>query len=313
MIKKVCFFGASITSQRQDSYVDEFAKEFDGFCEKMGYGSSHFNDAGFYLFHEAIAHSPDLLIFDWNSTSSSQFDLFKLEYVVSRANNLGITPLFVIFPRPDNWKVNRLCEEQVYSLAKRQLVEVCDIRKFLSLDEIMLCTRDRIHANSFGAKVYANYLLEFVSKLNLKKSNDAERIYVDDQFIKTLTFSEIISQGVDELPFKYKINGGFSEIAMAHSVGPWSPVIDLIESNKRLFSISLWDPWCHYARNKFEIIFPNFLISKMQNSQGDFYFKKSDTSPNYGLCRNKQFQFDCELQIRPIKFYYTGFEIQLSF
>ena len=68
------------------------------------------------------------------------------------------------------------------------------------------------------------------------------------------------------------------------TIGPDSPVLDLIYGGKIKKNSSLWDPYCHFKRKYYKCII-------LEKNQEILEIEISNQLPNYSECRNKEFDF----------------------
>jgi hypothetical protein len=80
------------------------------------------------------------------------------------------------------------------------------------------------------------------------------------------------------------------EIVLSGSIGPYSPVIDILESGNFMRKIQVWDPWCYYERSSFFSLGAFRLPSSLE----DILFVDivlTNEVPNYSISRQSDFVF----------------------
>jgi hypothetical protein len=99
----VVFYGASVTQQSVNrsgeitgyvpNVIANLRSKFgdDAFeFHQLGYGSNHFNDAGFVFFPELLEKKPDIVAMDWHSTWLSKFPGDLYAYVIDTLISAGV-------------------------------------------------------------------------------------------------------------------------------------------------------------------------------------------------------------------------------
>ena len=292
---KIFFYGASVTAQSNGNGFFNYLPKLENIeFDRFAMGGCHFNDAGFFLQNKIFECSPDVCILDWNSTGQGFFDESKIQYLVLNLLNHRIVPAFMILPNKDgNVKSNRQAERQIYELASKFALQILDLRNI----DFVPCLRDSVHTNTFGANEYALKISEWVeSSLPLWKSyfnsdlSDALLTICRDHEIQSVTYEENLKV-TNSLRIELKpTNINKIEIVLSGSIGPYSPVIDILESGNFMRKIQVWDPWCYYERSSFFSLGAFRLPSSLE----DILFVDivlTNEVPNYSISRQSDFVF----------------------
>jgi hypothetical protein len=321
-MKKILFYGASVTAQTGMTGYFDFVK--DALCSleyealKTAYGGCHIDDAGFYRFESALIDDLKYIVFEWNTTGLNIYNELKFSYIFQVLKSRGINPIFIILPQEATMKGNRNSENQIYSICNRFGIPLLDVRVGLSVDDFTGMVRDVVHTNEMGARFYSNKIIDFLKSVFASENkywhgfNSYESDALD--FINpkvvgmelTLKVGEILQINIKSFSNVY------SEIIIRHRIGPFSPVA-LISDGAVSRNLSFWDPYCHYEREHFSILMNNTDFKHSHLRSPLFYnISISNDLPKYDLCRRENINFDVEKLIKINEFYSLGVDFDLT-
>lgn len=255
----VCF-GASVTAQKfETGYFQQLehtscAKLFDS-VEKIAFGGSHLNMAGYAFLEDVLSLRPKVCILDWHSTSLKSFDEVKLICIISNLAKNGCVPLWVFLPRVDTY----FNYPESYFQTKKLGIPFFDLVPHLDKFELdpSIYLRDIVHTNQNGAIVYANLISEAVAAIIKNHSAELEKIRTSFSKSPEYTppsvvhFSEIIDR---KSPVRYEFHhvGGLFEVFAECQLGPSLCYIKvtILDGSIELMSkvVNLADQWCYYTR-----------------------------------------------------------------
>jgi hypothetical protein len=302
---KIVAFGASVTAQSKNHSTGEITGYFDALCDlcksdsrlsglefmRVAAGSSHFNEAGFILLDEVLRKQPDMVIFDWHTTSSEVWNQKLVDSAYEKIRASGVLFLIAIFPRMSNVK-NRKIPPSINQIKKITELENVELLNFYEDQEIMSTLpdllRDEVHTNSTGALAYAKRLCSNINRfIELRPSLDT--VQTDRSSNENVRLVK-----VDRLLVKKKLNkfscyiqpdGILGEVILVfeHNIGPFSPIVKVSSTSGLSLSKSIWDPYCHYTRKTFQKIFDRHII-KAETARFDI--SVIDEPPKYISCRH---------------------------
>lgn len=251
--KKIVAFGASVTEQ-ENGYVDNLSEH----CTKFGYGGMHISDAGICFIDYVLKSKPNLCIIDWFSTAYTEVSEKTLQFVdtlIYKFSNANCAIVFLFLPFNENTE-NTKKKYIFYSFLKKELnkrnVRFIDIQSQLEDKIVNSILRDSIHTTKLGAKKYAEIIDNYIqnNQINvvdpmLYKHN---AIYREIKCLNVYrVFNSVIKLKLDgEILGFYNIIGRNSGLCK----------IDLQNGNSKI--VQIWDKWCHFERNHFDLSIPNY-------------------------------------------------------
>lgn len=327
---KIHFFGASVTAQGNHHKSGDITGYFPHFVESLksiapevevlrtSAGSSHFNDAGYCLLDDVLESNPDIVVFDWHSTSLDVFEQCLLDSTVAKVTASGAKLVFAIFPRRSciaSYQ-NRPNIRQVYGMQNSNVYVLNLYDEHVFEDSLDLILRDECHTTPAGGRKYADILLKYILPLVQSSEEGSLNMKVHSPLISV---SNIFCPYPDlpvssiKLLIRPVTNGGRDcSLVLDHRVGPFSPVVDIITSVGHSSVFSLWDPYCHYERQVYSGIAGRF--STEWDSIFSVEIKVSQDKPSYHLSRNTEYDFSSVsrryMKLRSI--YCIGGEIEKS-
>lgn len=300
------FFGASVTAQGyhhstgQASGYYPYIKEYYAKMHpeyqivRTSAGSSHFNDAGFCLLDEVLQTAPNIVVFDWHSTSLQSFDPILFDEAVSKVVASGAQLLLVIFPRKSSVgsHMQRECIKQAYQ-ATGNFVHILDLyEESAVVDAIDDILRDECHTTQIGAKVYSDIVIAKLEDLLTAqpKASLVRRGHESLIPVSKLTIANDYAQ-FSRITFtigRRSCSRG-ATLVLDHKVGPYSPVVEVRTSKGYLKSHSFWDSYCYYERQ-------SFLALPGRHGLNDpdplsLWLSISDETPKYEQSRNQEYDF----------------------
>jgi hypothetical protein len=310
-MKNILFYGASVTHQTgKTGYYENLVSNNFNFY-RMSYPSSQFYNAGFYNIPRIIelVERPDIVFFEWSTTGENEFNLLKLEYLIRQLSYNQINLVFLLLPKKDTFQIDRKCDIQLHKLSLDFNIPILDLRGLLTAhapDEIF---RDGVHTTEKGAKLYSSCILEFLDS-NIVESHDALKFDGRIDFnIKIFDINKVVTES-QLLILNFSAASNYSEIAISHSIGPFSPVIEYISDGVVIGSKSIFDTWCYYQRDNFTTLVPQSIISKLTTNS--ISIKISSVSPDYSITKTGEiFNIEKKLEIKSLytcdlkDFYYS--------
>lgn len=280
----ILFYGASVTAQSGDSgFVDNLA-ELDNskIYRRLSFGSSQFDNAGFFNLLSILnsQQKPDIVFFEWSTTSENNYNADKLDYFVTSLLHHNILPVFLILPRTDTFKENRKSEFLLYELADTFDVPLLDLRYLLHKYPATELLRDIVHTTQFGANIYARKINKFLCAHDWTEDFLTNKKEIEFKKYYDLNMIELNKEiGKDQyLELNFDALSDLSEITISLLKGPYAPIIDIFSNDLLVKEQSIFDPWCHYERENFTTLIYSSSISKGRNK---IDIKISNKDPDY--------------------------------
>lgn len=277
--KKIAIFGASVSSQSNGSgYVDcliELLRPIQIEVLRFSHSACHFNDAGYFFHDQVLNVNPDICIFEWNTTGSSDFSEDKLSLVINSILEKNISIGFLILPRVGtNMIANRNAENQIIESAKKYACPILDLRGDFDAGMYL---RDDVHTNPAGAVYYADKIYEWLISESFNSRVECNSMPINN--LINIKHRPTINHINSRITVKKNLAIEFflpdsvlSEIAISVNVGPHSPLteISIVETGRK-FKWSFWDQWCNYER---------FMLISLTEYSG---LKRAPKNHNYTL------------------------------
>lgn len=301
---KIIAFGASVTAQSKNHSTGETTGYFDALSDicksdsklagveftRVAAGSSHFNEAGFILLDEVLHKQPDIVIFDWHTTSSEVWNQKLVDSAFEKIRASGALFLIAVFPRMTNVKNGKLPPslnqiKKIVELRNVELVNFYEDQGIISTLSDLL--RDEVHTNSTGALVYAKKLHCSINRLiELRASADS---YQTDCFasenVQLVKVDQLlVKKKLSKFSFHIQPDGVLGEVILVfeHRIGPFSPMVKVSSTSGMDLVKSIWDPYCHYTRKTFQKVFDKHVVKQ---ATARFDISIIDMSPDYASCR----------------------------
>jgi hypothetical protein len=313
---KVAIFGASVSAQA----LNHTTGEVTGYSEvlfrnyasqlnitdfrRVTYAGNRASDGGLILLEQVIAFAPDICLFEpliEDMTRGTRITEIEIDYIYHRLLAAGILPVTVMLPNPmgkppsNNWpeKARYLAVCTKFNLPVIQI----DLTKVEDITEKF----NGIHTLAEGAKIYAAQIaagLEALGDLTAYPAKEAPpasktNVLVQQVALPTPKPDSIVKLGLT-LTFPDETDTRIRLIQF-QSIGPFSPVLDVTTRAKALGKPdqwtnmettlrSVWDPYCHYARQSF------VTLSDLQSTGHgmiELNITCATTDPDYAACRRE--------------------------
>ena len=267
-MKLVCY-GASVTAQQKETgYFQQLesascASQFES-IEKVAFGASQFEYAGYAFMRDVLEKKPDLCVIDWLTPSMKGFNEFKIDLLNQALLEINCLPIWVFFPRTDNFDNIPEAYNQVLKSAERFGVSFLDLRDYLVdfTNDPQKYLRDAVHTTLEGAKCYAKVINqkiesvlpsigEHIARAKLSQGySDTSQKNLAIPLIKPVIFT-LNSNTSAVLEFDFK--GGLFEVFFEAEIGPFICYWDftLYHEEEIIYKETLnnADPWCFYRRS----------------------------------------------------------------
>ena len=293
-MKKLLFYGASVTHQQGDSgYIKNVSESLGSYkCISLAYPATHFNDAGYY-YHELVIHEkPDFCILEWNTTSSFSFDEEKIKLVLQKFISKGITPAFLILPRIGTNYISdepndRVIETQAYAFSEIYQIPLLDLRNLKGLN---LLLRDEVHTNMEGARVYSKAIVDWVSGQGFYEVKNDINICQEYGKLSFLKYEKPLNI-FKKICIETNVTGKLSELAFTGSIGPYSPLLKVtIPQLGMIEIINVLDPWCYYERKSTLTLFKKLGSVKFELSSLTILIEVMNEAPDYSCIKSSEFK-----------------------
>lgn len=251
-MKKIAFFGASITQQKT-GYVHHFKELNPSYnIQQFGYGSMYITDAGICFIDNVIDQKPDYCFLDWFSPACYRPPKKIKDYIdaiIEKLFKIECHPIFLFFYRKN--MDNRWFEmfDYIKEYGKNLNINNIDLSKIKNPDQYL---RDTIHTNDHGSEKYANLINKEFNKMIFLKSekNITKNKYSE---IKCLNINKVYTN-----EFQIKSDGESSIIGILQNIGPYTQDIECISDNQS-FTKKIKDKWSErYERETIKIDIEKF-------------------------------------------------------
>lgn len=297
---KLLCYGASVTAQKEGvgyfSYLPKsrLSTVFSSF-ERVAFGASHYDYAGYGLMQDALEKRPDVCIIDWLTPSMKSFSPIKISTLNRALIAKNCLPVWIYFPRTDNFETKPACYNQVKEAAEQFNIPFIDC-----LDETpeiknnpSYFLRDVVHTTEAGAKQYAHIIekhlmeMDFTHRLSIARCSDA---YLTNTPLNlpTITSFGCIINDTNCIEATFEWDGGIFDLLLDSVVGPHVCKFDIEihdcgQSQAIIKQVNPADPWCHYERS---MIIPALSIHLAKGSYR-IKLKKSNDDPFSNITLNK--------------------------
>lgn len=277
----IVFFGASVTQQGINregvkvgyvpNVIDRLGQSLDSRSfefHQMGYGSNHFSDAGYILFNEVLSLDPDIVVFEWFTTSLDTFDSAKLDFVIRTLIDRGTEVVSLVLPfKRVIGKPERPCIQQVrwyQRLGLHQINLNHEVGRAIDLD---ICLRDEVQTSEQGGVAYANLIGPVLQSLVEGKlpphDPGSEIVPMTDRttapIVSTSNLEGLTLKPGDTLKVSFE-NGSCIQLYGYSTLGPYSPVLD-VRCGDAHHSMTLFDKWCTYERTCLKAFSKDFNVT----------------------------------------------------
>lgn len=260
----ISFYGASVTQQainrngemvgyvpHTKKIVEKKHSEYEFVFHQLGFGSNHFDDAGYLYFSKLLETSPDIVFLDWHTTGLAKFDSVKYDYIIEKLLEKNCVVVNLILPRKGCSERENIKQSRWY---QEKGVKQVNFYQLLDEQEIDKCLRDVVHTNQYGGVMYGKIISKVIEGMLQAKQidkDDGEVIAPLQNAQKTPEVSSFALQRdlqEDEtMLVTYKPTAEQVRFFCESTVGPFSPILDIAYENKKQ-TIMLIDQWCSYER-----------------------------------------------------------------
>jgi hypothetical protein len=295
---KLAFLGASVTAQKinhQTGDITGYAEAFRvnhclglGFTDavNLAYPGNRASDGGMVRALEVRKYQPDYCIFEPNIEDFFRgSDILKdeLMFIYQQIIAGGARPIALMLPdhvtlnpttRPQYALHRSVCETLSIPMIEIDLRDVRDAASFLQ----------NVHTTPLGAQFYAKVIADRLGEILQSTQSPLptpESIQTKQDFIR---LPKVAADRVTNIAIRIRTrNGGPARIRIVQEqkIGPFSPMI-CADCNGRVSHSSIWDPYCHYERKAFSILF-----SGPVSTDADLRIAVIDTDPAYEKCRRE--------------------------
>lgn len=305
VMKKIGFLGASVTAQTYEreaeevtGYVEVFKNEYAkglGFEDVIvyAYAGNRISDAGLICAAEILNQCLDVVILEVtieDRSRGSDFSDKHLNHLCNIFTSNNVFPIFLALPEPGEHRPSNLAYQRISRFAETKGIPLCIVELPPSVELTDLC-RDGVHTNAKGADRYASALGEFIGRMvdtgwpQITPNPDSFTFQVQRiQMSGSSDFQTITIK--NESPDR---EGGSLSIIQRQSIGKHSPVIDIeitgLSGDSLRRQISIWDPYCHYARESYIN-----LVELARTDFSEIIIHVSSKLPDYSSCR-RDFDF----------------------
>ena len=313
----IIFFGASVTEQREGYY--KYIKEnffFSDHCvDRYSFGGCHLDDAGFFNVCKLRDFKPDVVVFEWNTTARSKYDIDKVNYIFSQVAGMGALPIILILPHAENYKVERESEQQMISLSKNNDIALIDIRKdIISKYNLKELLRDGVHTNAIGAEIFGTIVANRISDILHESRLPITVNKANSEYFKIVSFDfcETELKIKKEILLRITLNAKMWGLCLYHEIGKFSPLVKIFVNNHFVKKISFWDPYCHYSRMHYISLLSNDDFNSIISEKLELRIGISSELPDYSVCRRDDIAFDVEKEIRAHILYGYGINLEVK-
>lgn len=258
---KIVCYGASVTAQKKEGgyffYLNEyFSNKQNIEIERLAFGASHFDYAGFGFSSLLLEQNPDIALIDWLTPSMRRFNLDKIKKLNNELIKANCLPVWVHFPRKDDLMRERPCFHQVKNVADESGCVFYDLCEVLSeADVVNSYLRDIVHTTVEGAKCYSDNLITLLSDLE-EGSYFPQVLPLENPISipKIVDINNFIDQNQSiVLRIKKSAINEKCELLINSKIGPNVCLLNvkIFDEDRHIIrqhEINPADPWCHYTR-----------------------------------------------------------------
>jgi hypothetical protein len=264
-VKLLCY-GASVTAQKfETGYFQQLEnselKEKFSSIERVAFGASQYEYAGYAFIQDVLDKKPKVCVIDWLTPSMKGFNEYKITLLNKSLLEQNCLPIWVFFPRLNNFQEPTEAYSQVKNSAESFKVPFLDLREHMQdfSSDPSKYLRDAVHTTLVGAQRYASVIETFVFDLDIEHS--IKESLLSDGYSTSIELNDTVPLVIDA---KYKIDnesalqidiqyqGGFFEIFFETEVGPHlcRLIFQVYQDNELCFEekINPADPWSYYTR-----------------------------------------------------------------
>jgi hypothetical protein len=189
--------------------------------------------------------------------------------------------------------------DKMRQVSKKFRMPFHDITEAMSSDDLTRALRDIVHTSPEGAAIYANFMNEFISAVDLES-----HIFPTER--APFIVSEIAAPTATPLSAKQIILSAKPEssedieysLMLEQRIGPYSPILQIVagEGNEAVLlqRFSLWDPWCYRERQCLKPLM-DWTSGKLSN----ITLRVCNDEPDYFKAREPTYAEPAERHIKP--------------
>jgi len=299
---KLAILGASVSAQKANYQTGEVTGYQEvlryeagsvGISEVMDctYPGNRASDGGLICSQFVADGCPDICIFEPNVEDRSR-GVHVVEdeilFIYSVLVNSNIKPILLLLPTGHDLSPKTRPDYDIhFNVARRLNVPIIEIDLSDERDSARLFRG--VHTSPEGARIYAHrIMIELERMLAEPRTWSALPEHVPTRTILQRVPYEARGEVRDmRFMISFDASDGPEQIRIIQKqeIGPFSPVID-VAVDGRVERSSVWDPYCHYARQSYVTIF-NASIS----SPAELEVSVSAQDPEYDRCRREGASF----------------------
>lgn len=271
----IVFYGASVTQQNINQlgeltgYVPNAinylssnlsSTEFDRLkFFQLGYGSNHFNDAGFVCFNKVLACNPCLVVFDWHTTGLYFFNQAYFSQVIFSLLDIGCRVLFLFLP----FKRHFGKQDAEHFKQARGFVHLypssCFLIDFYNIPaDYNNLLRDEVHTNAEGGRFIGSIVGDSLKEIILtgvQRENYSINDYITPSRVSPHVFvsshsEKLVLEKNKSLNIEFRVCENHNKVSLFANVikGPFSPKLKVTLPEHLSLEVDTWDQWCSYQR-----------------------------------------------------------------
>lgn len=320
---RIAVFGASVSAQSTQHQTGEITgysevlrlrhqTELGSNSEdiaRITFPGNRLSDGGLLRLRDVIAFKPDICLFEpliEDLTRGIAPTKDEISYIYASLVEAGILPVTVMLPLPKQRKPSLHYAYNRYNdfcVAHNLPVVEVDLTNIGPLSGRF----QGVHTLNAGARIYARQIID---GLKVQKLLEAPKLRLDhltslpkrSELSVSITPLDL-SENLDTLKdFTFYLrpsseNARQARLVQLHQIGPFSPMLDVtvhkisVKSRKPkrdaqsvYKSLSVWDPYCHYARRSFVTL---ATIDLHGRSALSVHISQSAAEPAYSTSRRE--------------------------
>jgi len=264
-MKLICY-GASVTAQKNDSGYFTYLSKSDlvdvfDVIERITFGASQYEYAGYAFMSDVLEEKPDVCLIDWLTPGMKSFNKYKISLLNRLLLERNCLPIWIFFPRIDNFENLTDGYFQVKNDAKDFGVPFVDLLDYMPNfgDSPEKYLRDKVHTNEIGAKKYSDVLVDIIKSQdvpiaisNARRSIAFKESQGEGYIMPMVLLCSHTIKDENNICLATNWQGGLLEIFLETTVGPHVCLLTfkVFDSDTLIWEqiINPADPWCYYER-----------------------------------------------------------------
>jgi len=204
----------------------------------------HIFDAGICFIDKVITDNPTFCFLDWFSTgfiNSSDYIKQYIDTIVLKLVLNKCVPIFLLFDRKYMNQTRLAMYNYVIDYANKHNIKFVSIINNKNIDELL---RDNVHTTEVGSEFYGNTIYNYFMESIMNSDISDIILPVRNKYFNVKALS--INSAVYD---KLIIYGSGEIVGIYQKIGPYSGIIDIIDSEEFVTKYNIWNMWCHYERN----------------------------------------------------------------